>query len=82
MKTGTIIYFADMGSDWKDKDVEQVVEKYGIEPKLVAVATEHDLYDHIRILIQRGASYIEAICIRKESDGTLNSVGEGTRIYG
>lgn len=82
MKTGTIIYFADKQSDFPEQDVQKVIEQFELDSRLCTVATESDMYDQIRLLLQRGAKNIEAICIKKESDGSINRIGNGTRIYG
>ncbi len=81
-RQGTIIYFSGVGGQWTEADYRRAVSEFRLNERYCEVASEGDAHHTLRLLIQRGALYVEALCLGRDSDGALVEVGPPVHLYG
>ena len=85
MKMGTVLYLTDAAGA-ADFDDELALLRLGLSPDWAVVAAEDpgyfSMHDATRLLIERGASRIEAVRARIGQDGDMVLFGDVMHLYG
>jgi hypothetical protein len=86
MKKGTVLYLTDAVSVGEEFDEARALAEAGLDAGWAVFAAEgegwYGVADAQRLLIERGATHIEAVKGRVDADGVLRLFGEPLRVFG
>ncbi len=86
MHKGTVLYLTDVMTFPQEEDDEKLLSSLNLDPEASIIAASakgfYDLHDATRLLLYRGAKYVEAVKARSSASGSLEVFGEPMRLFG
>lgn len=81
-KRGTILVCLSTAGEFSPNELDVVIEQLGINRKLCRTVNEVDALEGLRLLLQQGASRVDALRLGRDGRGRLAPMGQPLRLFG